>query len=304
VRTLGIAERLDGKTIRVYGAFQDITDRKRAEETLWEGERLLSESQRLGHVGSWFWDLAGPFQWSEETYRIYGVSPDRFTPTPESLLSLVHPADGPAMQAWLAAFTAGEEHELEFRINRPDGTVRVLLGRGKAVDAVGTTPAYMAGTVQDITERKRTEEERRLSEQLRSLHIEQTPLAVIEFDLDGRVREWNPAACTIFGFSREEAIGRHLSFIVAAPIRQRVDEVWAETVGHRGGIRSTNENVTKDGRTITCEWVNTSLIGPDGRPIGVASMAQDITERTARWTILSSSAAIPKGRCRPSGFGM
>jgi PAS domain S-box-containing protein len=261
----------------LYGS--DITDRKGAEEALRERQHLLTESQRLGHVGSWFWDLAGPFQWSEETYRICGVSPDRFTPTPESLLSLIHPADGPAMQAWLAASMAGEEHELEFRIDRPDGTVRVLLGRGKVVDAVGRKPAYMAGTVQDITERKRTEEVHRLSEQLRSLHVDQTPLAVIEFDLDGRVREWNPAARTIFGFSREEAIGQHLNFFVAAPIRGHMDGVWAEILAHRGGIRSTNENVTKDGRTITCEWVNTSLIGPDGRPIGVASMAQDITER-------------------------
>ncbi len=93
------------------------------------------------------------------------------------------------------------------------------------------------------------------------------------------MREWNPAARTIFGFSREEAIGRHLSFIVPAPIRRHMEGVWAETIAHQGGVHSTNENVTEDGRTITCEWVNTSLIGPDGRPIGVASMAQDVTER-------------------------
>jgi len=269
-----------GSKSLLVGIFRDITERKGAEEALWEREHLLSESQRLGHVGSWFWDLAGPFQWSEEAYRIYGVSPHTFTPTPESLLSLMHPADRPAMQAWLAAITAGEEHELEFRINRPDGTVRVLMGQGKAVDAVGNNPAYMAGTVQDITERKRAEEERRLSEQRQSLHVEQTPLAVIEFDLDGRVREWNPAARTIFGFSREEAIGQHLSFIVPVAIRRHMDGVWAETVAQRGGVRSTNENITKDGRTIRCEWVNTSLVGPDGRPVGMASLAQDITQRT------------------------
>ncbi len=139
------------------GFFRDITERTRAELTLREREHLLSESQRLGHVGSWFWDLTGPFQWSDEAYRIYGVSPDTFTPTPESLVSLIHPDDRPAMQSWLAAFTAEEEHELEFRINRPDGTVRVLMGRGKAVDGVGNKPGYKAGTVQDVTEHKAAE---------------------------------------------------------------------------------------------------------------------------------------------------
>ena len=73
-------------------------------------------------------------------------------------MSLIHPDDRPAMQAWLARPPGGEEHELEFRINRPDGAVRVLLGRGKAVGGVGNRPAHLAGTVQDITERKRVEE--------------------------------------------------------------------------------------------------------------------------------------------------
>jgi PAS domain S-box-containing protein len=170
-------------------------------------------------------------------------------------------------------------HSTQRTYRRKDGTPIAVIYEDRLIRDKDGRITGIRTTIQDVTDRKRAEEERRLSEQRQSLHVEQTPLAVIEFDLDGRVREWNLAACTIFGFSREEAIGQYLSFIVPAPIRRHMDGVWAETVAHRGGIRSTNENVTKDGRTITCEWVNTSLIGPDGRPIGVASMAQDITER-------------------------
>jgi len=130
----------------------------------------------------------------------------------------------------------------------------------------------------DITERKQAEAELQLSAQKLSLHIQQTPLAVIEFDLEGRVRQWNPAAVAMFGFSREEAIGQYWSFIVPAAIHKQQEGVWKAIVGQCGGKRSTNENITKDGRKINCEWFNTPLVGPAGRTIGVASLIQDITE--------------------------
>jgi PAS domain S-box-containing protein len=128
-------------------------------------------------------------------------------------------------------------------------------------------------------ERNQVAAELQLSQQRLSLHVEQTPLAVIEFDLTGRVQQWNPAAVATFGFSREEAIGQNWTFIVPAAIHGQLDGVWAAIVSQRGGNRSTNENVTKDGRTIHCEWFNTPLVGPDGRTIGVASSIQDVSER-------------------------
>jgi PAS domain S-box-containing protein len=133
--------------------------------------------------------------------------------------------------------------------------------------------------IRDITERKRAAEVLRLSQQRLSLHFDQTPLAVVEFDLERRVREWNPAAVAMFGHSREEAIGQRWTFIVPAAIHGQVEAVWGELVGQRGGSRSTNENITKDGRTINCEWFNTPLIRQDGQTIGVASLIQDVTER-------------------------
>ena len=139
---------------------QDISQRKRAEEALREKEQRLSEAQRLGHIGSWFYDMTGPISWSEEMYHLYGVSPDTFTPTAESLLGLIYPDDRPAMQAWIAACAAGEKPgELEFRINLPDGTIRWIRGHGAAVHDVGNRLLHMAGTAHDITEHKVAETE-------------------------------------------------------------------------------------------------------------------------------------------------
>jgi PAS domain S-box-containing protein/putative nucleotidyltransferase with HDIG domain len=138
---------------------------------------------------------------------------------------------------------------------------------------------FVSSQVARSIERKRAEEALRGSEQRLSLHIQKTPLAVIEWDTDFRVLQWNRAAEQIFGYSAAEAAGRHASFIVPDRFKAQVNAVWSDLMANRGGERSTNENATKDGRTIFCEWYNTSLINGQGKVIGVASLAQDVTER-------------------------
>jgi PAS domain S-box-containing protein len=137
----------------------------------------------------------------------------------------------------------------------------------------------LLGICRDITDRKDVEEEIYNSEQRLRGHVEHTPLAVIEWDLEFRVVSWNPAAERMFGYSRTEAIGQHGSFTVPAQFHVHVDRVWEDLLAQRGGARSTNDNITKDGRTISCEWYNTPLVDDSGRVLGVASLVQDVTER-------------------------
>ncbi len=127
--------------------------------------------------------------------------------------------------------------------------------------------------------RRQVVEDLRQSKQRLSLHFYQTPLGAIEWDLDFRVARWNPGAERIFGYSEEEALGHHASFIVPHEFREHIDHIWNDLVARQGGQRSTNNNITKDGRAVLCEWYNTPLVDVEGNVIGVASLVDDITER-------------------------
>jgi len=163
------------------------------------------------------------------------------------------------------------------------GVARTYLStKGPYRDAAGQVIGLL-GISRDITDRKRAQEAIDRSEQRLRVHVEHTPLAVIEWDLQFRVAAWNAAAERIFGYSREEAMGRHGSFIVAPPFRQQVDRIWQDLLDQKGEVRSaaSNDNITKAGRTISCEWYNTPLVDESGRVFGVASLVQDVTERVA-----------------------
>jgi PAS domain S-box-containing protein len=112
------------------------------------------------------------------------------------------------------------------------------------------------------------------------LSNERLPLAYLMLDANDRVLEWNPAAEKLFGYRKAEVLGQDaISLLVAPPILEVVRDVFHRTAFGDHDVHSVNEIQTKDGRIITCEWFNTRLADADGKLIGVASLAQDITER-------------------------
>jgi PAS domain S-box-containing protein len=139
----------------------------------------------------------------------------------------------------------------------------------------------LLGICRDITDRKRAEEEFRQSQQKLRIHFEHTPLAVVEWDTHLRITEWSPSAERVFGYSRQEVIGRDASFLVPPALQAHVARIGQDILEQKGGTRSTNDNITKDGRNISCEWYNTPLVDESGNVLGVASLVQDVTERVA-----------------------
>lgn len=140
-------------------------------------------------------------------------------------------------------------------------------------------PIALVGLATDITERKKEEDELRLSEQMMRLHIENTPLGVIEWDKNFNVASWNPAAERIFGYTAKEAAGQNSDFLVPEFQRESLHEFWRSLINHKGGGQRSNENITKNGDIILCEWYNTVITSRDGEVIGLASLVMDITAK-------------------------
>ncbi len=120
----------------------------------------------------------------------------------------------------------------------------------------------------------------RESQQRLSLLVQQSPLAVIELNTDLQVVSWNPAAEQIFGYPHDEAQGRSLASLIVPKAEQSLaDQNYKELLAQQGLTHNIHDNLTKDGQLITCEWFNASLVSAEGKTIGVASLAQDVTER-------------------------
>lgn len=134
----------------------------------------------------------------------------------------------------------------------------------------------------EIAEHKQTVEALKRSQQRLSLLVQQTPLAVIEWNLNGEVCEWNPAAERIFGYEKYQAIGHHACLLMVPNCeKENYKQVWQELLSSQGGSCMVNEYHTPDGRSLFCEWYNIPLIESNGSVIGMASLVQDITQRKA-----------------------
>jgi PAS domain S-box-containing protein len=162
---------------------------------------------------------------------------------------------------------------------RPDGSTFDIEVNGEFIRDAERKPTGMVFVVRDITERKQAEKTLQAANQKLFLHAQQTPLGVIEWDMAFQVVQWNPAAENIFGYTAQEAIGQHASFIVPEAERSSVGQFMQELIEGQGKARRVSENLRKNGDIILCEWYSTALRDANGQVLGMTSLVDDITER-------------------------
>lgn len=146
----------------------EIEEKLRIEEALRTSEARLVLAQKIGHVGSWDFELgSGHLNWSAETFRIFGREPGEFIPTREAFFQAVHPEDRLAVEnAFEVALYRRSRFTIEHRILRPDGSERLVCERAEFIlDAAGKA-IQLAGTVQDTTEQRHLETQLRHSQKM------------------------------------------------------------------------------------------------------------------------------------------
>lgn len=160
---------------RMTGALQRRkVETEQATHALQESEASLLKAQQIAHLGNWDWNITtGDLAWSDEIYRIFGLTPQEFGATYEAFLQSVHPDDREHVrQSVNRAVYEGEPYDIEHRVVRPDGTVRTVNEVGEVTYDQDGNPVHMVGTVLDITERKHAEEAlHHYAERLKTLRV-------------------------------------------------------------------------------------------------------------------------------------
>lgn len=214
IKAFGLVRRdAKGNAQKMIGINFDITDRKSAEEALRQSEALLTIAQKVAHVGSWEFDLAtGKITWTEEVFHIYGLDPNQPAPSFPELIERIHPHDRASFEEKVRrAVTEGTSYEMDYRHYHSDGSIRYLEARGKAIFNEQGQAIKLVGAVLDITERKRAEAALQESEMVFRAIFNGAMDAMTIADDTAQYVDANPAACQLFGLSKEELLKTKIS---------------------------------------------------------------------------------------------
>lgn len=143
-----------------------------------------------------------------------------------------------------------------------------------------------------------------LMHQKQALHLQNTPLAIIEFDIDLNVTEWNKAAEHIFGYKRDEAIDENIMRLILLRDNSiETEKLWERLLNYEPVIGAVIENKTRSGTPVTCEWFVTPLTDEQNEIVGMAAMALDISEKKQNeLAIIKSKEEAEKANQAKSDF--
>jgi PAS domain S-box-containing protein len=253
------------------GFNQDISDRVRAEESSRESARRLRLALEAGRMGTWEYDLStGVVQWSAAIERMHGIPVGSFAGTFEAYQSDLHPED----REWVLEkvrknIERGTEHQLLYRIIRPDGAVRWLEAFGSFVHDAAGKPIRLIGVCSDVTERVESEEARNALRIQRMLEGISDAFAV--YDSDWTVLFANQAGTAMMGLKPADVIGKKVWDLVPGAVDSRMHQELARVL-ETGQPATFEDHYAPLGR-----WFEIHAYPvPD---IGIAVYSRDVTAR-------------------------
>lgn len=267
-----------GQVVYVLAMIEDITERKKAELAIKDMSAMLSEAQKIAHIGSWEYHAdTGKTVWSEEEFRIFGLEPASHSPSYEEHLKMIHPDDVEMLRTMFdRALHDGAVFDLENRVVRPDGSVRYVRNLARPYfDGAGKLVKY-GGTTQDITEWKETREKIEIFERFARSASQGFGMATME----GKITYLSPAVCVIFDEAgQEDAIGKRIFDYYPPERREYIKNEILPIVIRDGHWVGESEIASAKGRRIPV-LENIFIIRDDkGNPQYYANVITDITER-------------------------
>ena len=268
-----------GRVAKWIGTATDIDQQKRAEASRAAADARYRSAVEASGAGTFRWDICtDTVEWDDHTYGLFGFAPgDVQIEHLEDVLSLVHPEDRPqAAREIMRSVTDASDLYVQFRVAWPDGSIHWLEEVGTVIPDSQGAASCMHGALLDITERRRIEEQIRISERRFRAALQNSPVVVFEQDSDLRYTWIHNAtgawdAATVIGKRDADLLARAEDAARLTAIKQRVLETGAtareEVLLVFGGSLHYYDLTVEPRR------------GPDDEVVGIISAAIDISER-------------------------
>jgi len=262
----------------------DITARIQAELALRENEQRLLLALEVSRMGTWELDLVQhTARRSLRHDQIFGYDELLNEWTYEMFLDHVLPEDREEVdRKFQAAIRDKMDWNFNCRIRRNDGVRRWIQARGRGEYDTAGNPVRMIGIILDITDQKEAEGALHEAHLRLTHHIENSPLAVIEFDAQFRITRWSEEAVKMFGWTTAEVMGKAIGEFhwVCEKDADRVSAISQDMLSGKSPRNThANRNFRKDGSVIHCEWYNSAIRDDAGNLVSILSQVLDVTER-------------------------
>lgn len=273
--------------------FHEITEKKDTENKIKEAYNIINKSSSVAILCENKRDFPVEFA-SENVLGLFGYTYTEFLANKIKMADLVHRDDLKYIRSEFFKLLKSEHIKTLkpklYRILTKNGTVKWVKSSIDTIRNEDNIITHIQGITEDFTEQKKTQDLVIESNQRIQDQFNNTPLASIIWDLDFNVLEWNNSAKNIFGFTEEEAKEKPIKDLITPPyLVPEMKKLRKKLLLQKDGFRNTNENRTKSGEIIVCDWYNVGLKDAKGNVIGLASLVDDITERVNSKKLIEKS---------------
>jgi|GEM_PF-174763 len=306
-RASGAAEFVDGKPVRLWGAFQDITTQVASRKALEDANLRASLAAESGLIGVWDWDIAtNKIVWDDWMWRLYGMEPRGDTPVPyRTWTDRIHREDLPGVeQSVKDAVAYGRRYDHSFRVLWKDGSLRHIRAIGKVIADANGRAVRMVGHNIDVTDRKNAEEALQKSQAFLERTGNLAGVGGWEVDLTTNQMTWSPETYRILGAdpsskpTLEEAIN-----LYAPESKPIIRAAIAQAYTHGEGWDLELQLVGLDGRQIWARAVGLVDFA-NGQPVRLWGAFQDITARVTERLALREANARTAIAAESGGIGI